>query len=84
MTAAWVVMGVLVTAGFFSVRADAQARCRAGNELRREALPAAFELSHRRIGEALRASPDQIAEFDAGFQADLDRLFPERDCPLLW
>lgn len=84
MTLAWVLMGGLVTAGFISERLDDRARCEAGNEFRRHDLPMAFELSHRRIGEALGATHDQIEAFDVGFQADMDELFPERDCPLLW
>lgn len=84
MTAAWFAMGVLVTLGFYQVRVDAQSRCEAGNDFRRASLPAAFELHDRKLGEVLGATDQQYREFEADFQADLDALFPQRDCPLLW
>lgn len=55
-------------------------RCLAGNDFRRNDLPAAFELSHKQIGEALGANEDQIVAFDDGFQAELAKLLPARDC----
>lgn len=82
------VAGVLVAlavliAGLVAMLVDGQQRCEAGNDFRRRDLPAAFALHDRRLGEALGASDPEIAEFSAGFRAELADLFPERDCTLL-
>jgi hypothetical protein len=79
------VAGVVVCliAGTGLVALDGHRRCEAGNRFRREDLPAAFALHDRHLGEALGATEEQIVEFEAEFQAELDELFPERDCSLM-
>lgn len=83
MTLAWVLMGTLVTVGFYSERRDDQARCEAGNDFRRQALPAAFEAYSRFLGQELHADPQRVEDATQRFQRQLDELFPERKCPLL-
>ncbi|MGH9033669.1 MAG: hypothetical protein ACRDZV_16220 [Acidimicrobiia bacterium] len=83
MLVMWLTMGGLVTAGFFSLRYEDHQRCEAGNEFRREALPMAFDQYTVRLGIELDAPSDRVANARADVAADLDELFPERDCSLL-
>ena len=80
-----IVLGValVITGSVIKLFTD-QDRCQAGNEFRREDLPAAFELHDRHLGEALGANEVQIAEYEAGFQAELAEVLPERNCDLLF
>lgn len=74
---------VLLIGGLVMMGVESYQRCEAGNEFRRRDLPAAFDLHDQHLGRALGANDVQVAEFEAEFQAELDRLFPERDCSLL-
>lgn len=82
MTVAWVAMGALVTGGFYLEARDDQERCEAGNAFRRQDLPEAFDLYSVFLGGELGASRDAIDDARARFAAQLDDLFPPRDCAL--
>jgi hypothetical protein len=76
-----IVLGVVFLAGaVVIVMVNDHTRCEAGNDFRRDDLPAAFELSHRQIGESLGATKEQISDFDDGFQGELAEILPTRDC----
>jgi hypothetical protein len=78
---ALIVLGVVfMAAAVVIVVFNDHSRCEAGNDFRRHDLPAAFELSHRQIGESLGATPGQIATFDDGFQSELAEVLPTRSC----
>lgn len=76
-------IGLLAVGSVIKLFSD-QDRCQAGNEFRRNDLPAAFELHDRHLGNALGANDVQIAEYEARFQAELAEVLPERNCDLLF
>lgn len=80
-----IVLGIalMITGSVIKLFTD-QDRCQAGNEFRRQDLPAAFELHDQHLGEALGANQVQIAEYEARFQEELAEVLPERDCSLLF
>lgn len=82
MTAAWLAMGAIVTAGLYAEQLDDQERCEAGNTFRRQDLPAAFDAYSDFLGHELGATPAQIEDAKARFAVVLDELLPERDCPI--
>lgn len=84
MTLMWLAMGVLVTLGFYSVRVEEQRRCEAGNDFRRNDLPAAFDEFSLFLGQEFQAEPERVDDARARFAVVMDDLFPERDCSLLW
>lgn len=82
MTALWLVMGVLVSIGFYFEARDDQERCQSGNTFRREDLPMAFDEFGQFLGSELGADPAEVEDARARFAVVMDDLFPERECPL--
>lgn len=82
MTAAWLLMGALVTVGFYAEARDDQERCKAGNEFRRVDLPAAFHEFGEFLGEEFGVDPASVEEANARFAGRLDDTLPERSCRL--
>jgi hypothetical protein len=78
---AGVVAGVLLLVGaVVMVTFESHKRCQAGNDFRRRDLPTAFDRYTRRLGDELEAPADRVAEVRERVAADLDELFPARDC----
>lgn len=75
------VVGLIIALALMAV--DSQERCDAGNQLRREDLPAAFAEFGSFLGEEFGADQDRVDDANARFAGRLDELFPERDCALL-
>jgi hypothetical protein len=80
MVAAWVAMGAIVTAGFYTVDRQDQERCEASNEFRTHDLPQAFDTFGRFLGHELAATEAQIDDAMRRFQVTLAGDLPARDC----
>jgi len=80
---AGVTLGMAALAGGVALMAiDQQERCEAGNQLRREDLPAAFHEFGEFLGGELGGDPADVEDANRRFARRLDEAFPERDCSL--
>lgn len=81
--AAGVTLGVVgLLAALVVMGIEDQQRCEAGNEFRRDDLPAAFRSFGDFLGGELGADPVQVEDANDRFARQLDEQFPARDCSL--